>query len=115
MLQTQQKRKDIIMHSSASFTCKAPTYEVLEAMKELNETEFKLLMYYYSKSSGWSFNDADIANTIGVKERAVVNAKRVLIDKNYLLIIKNKVMDTYFVGKKAVLSWKYPEEVNEHE
>ena len=105
-----QKRKDIVMHSQDTFRCKAPTYEVLEAMKELNETEFKLLMYYYSKSTGWKFDDAQIASTIGVTPRTLVIAKHSLIDKEYLYIMKHKEADTYFVGKRAVREWKYPPE-----
>ncbi len=105
-----QNRKDIVMHSNDAFRCKAPTYEVLEAMKELNETEFKLLMYYYSKSTGWRFEDAQIAETIGVAPRTLANAKNSLIDKGYLYIMKNKEADMYFVGKRAVREWKYPPE-----
>ena len=101
------------MHSQDTFRCKAPTYEVLEAMKELNETEFKLLMYYYSKSTGWKFDDTQIAATIGVTPRTLSTAKHSLMDKEYLYIIKHKEADTYFVGKRAVREWKYPPEDEE--
>jgi predicted transcriptional regulator len=108
-----QKKKDIVMHSQDTYRCKAPTYEVLESMRELTDTGFKLLMYYYSKSTGWRFDDADIAMTLGVTPRTVSNARKELIDKEYLLIEKGKNIDTYFVGKRAVREWKYPADEGE--
>ena len=113
MTYTQQRKKDIVMHSQDSYRCKAPTYEVLESMKELSDTAFKLLMYYYSKSTGWKFDDVDIAKTLGVTTRTVANARKELVDKDYLLIEKGKNIDTYFVGKRAVMEWKYPAEEDE--
>jgi hypothetical protein len=111
----QLKRKDIVMHSQDAYKCKAPTYEVLESMKELTDTGFKLLMYYYSKSTGWKFEDSQIAETLGVTERTVANARKELILKEYLHIEKGKNTDMYFVGKRAVREWKYPPDEDELE
>lgn len=113
MTYTRQRKKDIVMHSQDPYKCKAPTYEVLESMKELTDTGFKLLMYYYSKSTGWKFDDADIAATLGVTPRTVANARKELIEKEYLLIEKGRNLDTYFVGKRAVREWKYPADEDE--
>lgn len=96
------------MHSQDAYRCKAPTYEVLDAMKELSSNAFKLLIYYYSKSTGWKFTDVDIANTLDVTAKTVGILRKELIDKGYLYILKNKHTDTYFVGKRAVKEWKYP-------
>lgn len=113
MINKPIRKKDIVMHSSDPYKCKAPTYEVLESMKELSSNAFKLLMYYYSKSTGWKFEDSDIAYTIGVTERVVKTLKKELLDKEYLHIEKGKNTDMYFVGKKAVREWKYPADEDE--
>ena len=101
------RKRDIVMHSNDPYRCKAPTYEVLDAMTDLSANAFKLLMYYYSKSTGWHFEDEDIAKTLGVTVRVVKTLKKELIDKEYLLIAKGDIT-TYFVGKRAVREWKYP-------
>lgn len=113
MLTKSTKGKDIVMHSQDAYKCKAPTYEVLESMKELSSNAFKLLMYYYSKSTGWKFTDAEIANTLDVTVKTVGILRKELVDKEYLYILKNKNTDTYFVGKRAVREWKYPADEDE--
>ena len=115
MINKPIRKKDIVMHSNDPYKCKAPTYEVLESMKELSSNAFKLLMYYYSKSTGWKFEDRDIAHTIGVTERVVKTLKKELLEKEYLHIEKGKNTDMYFVGKKAVREWKYPADEDELE
>ena len=100
------------MHSQDPYKCKAPTYEVLDAMKELSSGAFKLLMYYYSRSTGWSFEDEDIAESLDVTVRVFKTLRKELVDKEYLLINKGET-NVYFVGKRAVKEWKYPADEEE--
>ena len=100
--------KDIIMHTTAQYTCRIPTDEAITAMKDLSSGAYKLLIYYYSKSTGWSFNDQDIADTLGVSIRRLKELHKELKDKGYLLILKGEV-NNYFVGRKAVLQWTDPD------
>lgn len=102
-------------HSQDAYKCKAPTYEVLESMKELSSGAFKLLMYYYSKSTGWEFNDESIADTVGVSVDTMKRLRKELMDKDYLYIESSKNTDMYFVGKRAVREWKYPPDEEELE
>ena len=101
------------MHSNDPYKCRIPTYEALDAMKDLSSGAFKLLIYYYSRSSGWDFNDTDIANTLGVTTKRLLELRKELVDKEYLLISKGTHIDNYFVGKKAVREWKYPADEEE--
>lgn len=100
--------KDIIMHTSAHYTCKIPTDEAITAMTDLSSGAYKLLIYYYSKSTGWHFDDKDIASTIGVSVRRLQELHKELKDKKYLLILKGDV-NNYFVGRGAVLKWTDPD------
>ena len=102
------------MHSQDPYKCKIPTYEALDAMKDLSAGAFKLLIYYYSRSTGWSFDDLDIANTLDVAPDTLRKLKKELIDKEYLLINKGTT-NVYFVGKRAVKEWKYPADEDELE
>ena len=108
MMNKKQKR-NIMIHSKNAYTCRIPTHEAITAMKDLTDTAYKLLIYYYSKSTGWEFRDEEIANVLGVTLRTVGNAKKELIDKEYLLIEKGSNIDNYFIGRQAVLEWKFPE------
>lgn len=96
----------VIIHTSTSFQdrCRASTGETIMAMQVLTHNAFKLFMYYCSKSTGWQFNDTDIAHCVGVKDRTLQNLRNELIDKGYLLICKGDV-DNYFVGRGAVTKW----------
>lgn len=107
------KGKDIAMHSHGTFTCRIPTDEALLAMKDLSSGAFKLLIYYYSKSTGWKFVDSQIAETLGVTEVVVKRLKKELIDKGYLYVEKGTNFNTYFIGRKAVLEWNNPDVVSE--
>ena len=42
-----------------------------------------------------------------------MDARKELIEKEYLLIEKGRNLDTYFVGKRAVREWKYPADEDE--
>ena len=99
------------MQSTNPYLCKIPTQEAIEAMTDLSSTAYKLLIYYYSKSSGWEFNDITMSEEIGVKLRALQNARKELIDKKYLHINKSPALDNYFVGKKCVFDWTHPQEL----
>ena len=105
--------KDIAMHSQGTHTCRIPTEEALLAMKDLSSGAFKLLIYYYSKSTGWKFVDSQIAETLGVSEIVVKRLKKELSDKGYLYVEKGNSFNTYFIGRKAVLEWNNPDLVNE--
>lgn len=83
-------------------TVNIPQKELTEAMKELSNGAYKLLMYYYSRRDGWVFLDKNIANTIGTSERQLKKFRKELIDNHYLLIQRGSV-DVYFVGQLAVL------------
>ncbi len=107
------KGKDIAMHSHGTFTCRIPTDEALLAMKDLSSGAFKLLIYYYSKSTGWKFVDSQIADTLGVTEVVVKRLKKELVDKGYLYVEKGVNFNTYFIGRKAVLEWNNPDVVSE--
>jgi hypothetical protein len=102
-------KRTIVMHTTSTYTCRIPTHEAIEAMKELSDVAYKLLIYYYSKSTGWNFDDTVMADALGVTPRTISERRNELIDKGYLMIEKGKNIDNYFVGKKAVMDWKYPE------
>ena len=100
--------KDLIMHSVAQHTCRIPVDEAISAMSDLSSGAYKLLIYYYSKSTGWNFNDNAIADSIGVTARRLQELHKELKDKKYLLIVKGKI-NNYFVGRKAVMQWTDPD------
>lgn len=102
------------MHSIGSHTCRIPTDEALDAMKDLTSGAYKLLIYYYSKSTGWKFEDSQIADTMGVSVKTVGDLKRELIAKNYLWIEKGRSLDNYFIGRRAVAAWKNPDVVSDN-
>ena len=81
-----------------------PSDELIIAPKQLSSPAFRLLMYYYSKGSTWSWNDDNIAIELETNIRGIRRSRKELIDKKYLLIIKGTVT-IVFVGKQAVLDW----------
>lgn len=105
----QLKGRNIVGHTQAQFTCRIPTDEALTAMKDLSSGAYKLLIYYYSKSTGWHFEDEEIASTIGVALDTLRKLHKELKDKGYLLIEKGPSITNYFVGRKAVLQWTDPD------
>lgn len=100
------------MHSKSNFTCRIPTEEALLAMKDLSSGAFKLLIYYYSKSTGWKFIDEQIAETLGVTLIVMKRLKKELVDKGYLYIEKGTNFNTYFIGRQSVLEWNNPDLVD---
>lgn len=109
MITNNTKRRSIVMHSQAAYRCRIPTHEALTAMKDLSTGAFKLLIYYYSKSTGWNFDDKEIAEALEVTEKRVKELRKELVDKNYLLIEKGGHIDNYFIGRQAVMAWKNPD------
>ena len=109
MITNNTKRRSIVMHSQAVYGCRIPTHEALTAMKDLSTGAFKLLIYYYSKSTGWNFDDKEIAETLEVTEKRVKELRKELVDKDYLLIEKGGHIDNYFIGRQAVMAWKNPD------
>lgn len=103
--------KDICKVNNICFTtpCRIPTTEAIDAMKDLSSGAFKLLIYYYSKSTGWEFKDKEIADALGVTEKRVGELRKGLVDKDYLLIEKGGYIDNYFIGRQAVRKWKDPD------
>lgn len=109
MITNNTKRRSIVMHSQAAYRCRIPTHEALTAMKDLSTGAFKLLIYYYSKSTGWNFDDKEIAEALEVTEKRVKELRKELVDKDYLLIEKGGHIDNYFIGRQAVMAWKNPD------
>ena len=101
-------KRSIVMHTQHPHKCRIPTYEALDAMKDLSSGAFKLLIYYYSKSTGWEFVDSEIATAIGVSEKRLKELKHELKTKGYLLILKGVDIDNYFIGRTAVNNWLNP-------
>ena len=78
----------LLEHSKGQFMTKIPQDEALTAIKDLTPKAYQLLIYYYSKASGWEFNDEEIADTLGTTERMIKKyRKEILIDLNYLWIM----------------------------
>lgn len=97
------------MHSVGQYRCRIPTHEAIDAMKDLSSGAFKLLIYYYSKSTGWEFKDAEIADTLGITVKRLGELKKELVDKDYLLVERGQNIDNYFIGRQAVRNWKDPD------
>jgi len=103
----------LLEKSRRTYMSSIPADELLSAMKDLTPKAYQLLMYHYSKNSGWNFNDLEIAESLGISERMVKQYRRELIEKDYLMIIKGKV-DLYFIGRQSVLDFKAPNEISRH-
>ncbi len=102
------KGRNIMTHTTSQYTCRIPTDEAITAMGDLSSGAYKLLIYYYSKSTGWHFKDEEIATTVGVAIDTLRKLHKELKDKKYLLIEKGPITN-YFVGRKAVLQWTDPD------
>ena len=96
------------MHSQGAYRCRIPTDEAITAMKDLSSGAYKLLIYFYSRSTGWDFNDDEMADIIDVSLKRVKELKKELVDKGYLLIEKGPSIDNYFIGRQAVTAWMNP-------
>lgn len=103
-------KRTVIMHSRDTYNATIPSDELVAAMTDLSAGAFKLLMYYYSRKTGWNFDDKEIAKTIGMSERRVKEVRKELVDHKYLLILKGDI-DNYFIGRKAVLEWENPDQI----
>ena len=93
--------KSILKKSKGRYMASIPQVEITEAMRELSNGAYKLLMYYYSRNDGWVFVDDNIATAIRSSSRQVKKFRKELVDHGYLLIQKGQV-DVYFIGKLAV-------------
>lgn len=82
-----------------------PEQELLDAIKELTGNALKLFLYYFTKGSGWTFKDEEIAILLDVTEKTIAANRRELIDKKFLLIVEGKEIDNYFLGKTKVHKW----------
>lgn len=103
-------KRTVIMHSRDSLhNASIPSDELITAMTDLSTGAYKLLMYYYSRKTGWNFDDAEIAKTLDVTERTLKLLRSELITKKYLYVAKGAI-DNYFVGRKAVQEWDNPDE-----
>ena len=96
----------LLEHSKGGYMTKIPQEEALMAMKDLTPKAYQLLIYYYSKTSGWKFSDKEIADTLDTTERMIKKYRKELIDLNYLWIMKGD-LTVYFVGRSAVYDFKY--------
>ncbi len=107
---TKYVKRTVIMHSrDSNYNTSIPTEELITAMNDLSTGAYKMLMYYYSRKTGWNFSDTEIAKTIDVSERTVKTLRKELIDKKYLSIAKGAI-DNYFIGRRAVQEWDNPDE-----
>lgn len=86
-----------------------PVIETLAAIKDLTGEAFKLLILYYSKTTGDVIDDKEIAEALEVTEKRVKELRKELVDKDYLLIEKGGHIDNYFIGRQAVMAWKNPD------
>lgn len=93
--------KAILKKSKGRYMASIPQVEITEAMRELTNGAYKLLMYYYSRNDGWVFVDENIAKAIDTSVRQIKKFRKELIDAGYLLIQKGQV-DVYFIGRLAV-------------
>lgn len=93
--------KTLLKKSKGKYMASIPQRELVEAMKELSNGAYKLLMYYYSRNDGWKFNEDNMAKAIDSSVRQLKKYRKELIDAKYLLIQTGKV-DVYFIGKLAV-------------
>jgi len=83
-----------------------PSDEIVIAARELSPKAYQLLMYYYSKSDGWKFDDDEIAKSLGIgSSRMVKQYRKELISKNYLWIAQGE-LTVYIVGRQAVENFK---------
>ena len=103
----------LLEHSKGGYMTKIPQTEALIAMKDLSPKAYQLLIYYYSKSSGWKFDDKEIADALSTTERMIKKYRKELIDLGYLWIIKRN-LTVYFIGRQAVWDFKYSP-VEEHD
>ena len=56
----------LLKHSRRKFMASIPSDEIVIAARELSPKAYQLLMYYYSKSDGWKFDDDEIAKSLGI-------------------------------------------------
>lgn len=101
----QSVKRTIIMHSKSQHKSQMPTEEVEYAIRDLSNTEYKLLTYYYSKNTGWTFHDDRIAELLSITLRRMREVRNSLVSKGYLLIVAGPV-PLYFIGRKAVSDWQ---------
>jgi hypothetical protein len=106
-------KRSVIMHSKETYNTTIPSDELLVAMKELSNNELKLLLYYYSRKTGWVFHDDEVAKSIDVSVRTFRDLRNSLIKKQYLFIGKGDP-DIYFIGRKQVLDWVSGEDLNDN-
>lgn len=97
-----EKNHVIVKSKKRESRMQIPISELGYANDELTFNAHKLFLYYYSKDYGWYFTDPTIEKVLNFSLRTLQNARKELIDKNFLLIINGKVVN-YFIGKAAVL------------
>ena len=88
---------------------KIPQDEAITAIKDLTPKAYQMLIYYYSRTSGWNFTDEEMIETLDVvNKRALMKYRRELIEKEYLWITGSDPV-VYFVGRKSVSDYKHGE------
>ena len=107
-------KQTLLEHSRSKYMTSIPQDEALLAIKDLTPKAYQLLIYYYSKQSGWNFDEKEMAETVDIPNtRALKKYRKELIDKEYLFITGSNPT-VYFIGRKAVWEFKYePDEVDE--
>ena len=92
-------KKDISKYSNI------PNDQLIKALK-LSSPAFKVLIYYYSKSGSWSFNDDTIATDCGLSKRGFNDARRELINNDWLIMDKGGIITIYILGLDSVGEYK---------
>lgn len=79
-----------------------PAKEIVDANKKLTSKAFALLMYYYTKSENWQWDDKVTAHDLGLTTRKVREYRNELIKEGYLYIAKGNLVNNVFIGRQAV-------------
>jgi len=105
--------KDSVMKKDISSYSNIPNDQLVKAMK-LSSSAFKLLIYYFSKSGSWKFNDTTIIKECNLTERSMKDARRELINNDWLIIDKSGIIDIYILGLDIVDQYKGKYKRNKH-
>jgi len=90
--------------SKRKYMSHIPSDELVSAPKLLSGPAFRLLMYYYSKGSTWSWDDDNMARELETNVREIKRSRKELVDKEFLLIVKGTITNV-FIGRQSVQEW----------
>lgn len=96
----------VIHKTSSKISAKIATEDLNSAIEQLSPNALRLLMYYYSKGTGWRFDDEKITKKLGIKQRTLNSIRKELIDKGFIFIIHAEAANTYVLGKQTTHKFK---------